>query len=87
MRQAPLPTRRSAYVAAFAGLVATVACVLYPEAAFEASLEGLMLWFEVVLPALLPFFTMAEILMGLGVIHFVGVLLEPLMRPCGTATP
>lgn len=81
MRQAPLPTRRSAYVAAFAGLVATVACVLYPEAAFEASLEGLMLWFEVVLPALLPFFTMAEILMGLGVIHFVGVLLEPLMRP------
>src|SRR5690606_20476877 len=54
---------------------------MYPEAAFEASLDGLKLWFEIVLPALLPFFTMAEILMGLGVIHAVGVLLEPLMRP------
>ena len=75
------PSRRSSYLAAFMGLLATVAFVAYPEAAFEASLEGLMLWFEVVLPALLPFFTMSEILMGLGVIHFVGVLLEPLMRP------
>lgn len=68
-------------MAAFVGLLATVSFVAYPEAAFEASFEGLVLWFEVVLPALLPFFTMSEILMGLGVIHFVGVLLEPLMRP------
>lgn len=59
----------------------TVAVVSYPEQAFDASLDGLRLWFDVVLPALLPFFTMAEILMGLGVIHAVGVLLEPLMRP------
>ena len=57
------PSRRSSYLAAFAGLLATVAFVAYPEAAFEASFEGLMLWFEVVLPALLPFFTMSEILM------------------------
>lgn len=80
-RQATPPTRRSTYLAALTGLVATVSFVAYPEAAFKASLEGLMLWFEVVLPALLPFFTMSEILMGLGVIHFIGVLLEPLMRP------
>src|SRR5690606_11977117 len=30
---------------------------------------------------LLPFFAMSDILMGLGVIHAVGVLLEPVMRP------
>lgn len=49
--------------------------------AFQASLDGLKIWFDIVLPALLPFFAMAEILMGLGVVHFIGVLLEPLMQP------
>lgn len=74
-------SQRSPILAAAAGLIITVAVVRFPEAAFSASLDGLHLWFEVVLPALLPFFAMADILMGLGVIHAVGVLLEPLMRP------
>ncbi|HHY09701.1 MAG TPA: sporulation integral membrane protein YlbJ [Firmicutes bacterium] len=62
-------------------LVITIIIVVYPEAAFRASLDGLKLWFEIVLPALLPFFIMADLLMGLGVVHFIGALLEPLMRP------
>ena len=65
--------------------VGAVACVfsmvLYPAAAFESALRGLELWWGIVFPALLPFFIGAELLMGLGVIHFMGVLLEPLMRP------
>lgn len=59
----------------------TLLIVAYPDISFQASLEGLKLWFEVVLPALLPFFIMAELLMGLGVVHFLGTLLEPIMRP------
>lgn len=66
--------------AAFA-LLLTVLVVAYPKDALEASTFGLKLWFDVVFPALFPFFTMSEILMGLGVIRFVGVLLEPAMRP------
>ncbi len=64
-------------------LVATVTVIIvfYPEIAFRASLDGLKLWFEIVLPALLPFFVMADLLMGLGVVHFVGSLLEPIMKP------
>lgn len=69
------------YLAAVAGLGITLAVIRFPQEAFEASLEGLKLWFEVVLPALLPFFAMSEILMGIGLIHAVGVFLEPLMRP------
>ncbi len=76
-----ISSQRSPLLAAAAGLIITVSVVRYPEAAFSASLDGLRLWFDVVLPALLPFFAMADILMGLGVIHAVGVLLEPLMRP------
>lgn len=58
-----------------------VALIMYPETAFQSSLEGLKIWWEVVFPALLPFFVASEILMGFGVVHFLGVLLEPLMRP------
>ena len=28
-----------------------------------------------------PFFAMSEIMIGLGVVHFMGVLVEPIMRP------
>ncbi|MBO8162382.1 MAG: sporulation integral membrane protein YlbJ [Brevibacillus sp.] len=61
------------------GLVVTL--VANPETSFQAALRGLNIWWEVVFPALLPFIVLSEILMGIGVIHFVGVLLEPLMRP------
>ncbi|WP_054949927.1 sporulation integral membrane protein YlbJ [Numidum massiliense] len=58
-----------------------VSIVLNPEVAFQSSLKGLKVWWEVVFPALLPFFIASEILMGFGVVHFLGVLLEPFMRP------
>lgn len=69
------------YFAGFFTLIVTLALITYPEAAFEASLEGLRLWLEVVFPAVLPFFIMAEILIGLGVVHFIGTFLEPVMQP------
>ena len=74
-------TRWSTRFQAALAVLLTVTIVRYPQVAFHASLEGLEIWFDIVLPALLPFFAMSEILMGLGVVHFMGVLLEPLMRP------
>ena len=59
----------------------TILMLAFPDESFKASLAGLKLWFDIVLPALLPFFAMADILMGLGVVHFMGALLEPFMRP------
>lgn len=58
-----------------------VILVMYPEQAVKSSLRGLHIWWDVVFPALLPFFITAEMMMGFGVVHFLGVLLEPLMRP------
>lgn len=69
------------YFTALAATTVTVAMIFYPEEAFEAAVEGLEVWWEIVFPALLPFFICAELLMALGVVHFTGVLLEPLMRP------
>jgi sporulation integral membrane protein YlbJ len=55
--------------------------ILFPEQVFHSSLKGLKIWWDVVLPALLPFFIASEIMLGFGMVHFFGVLLEPLMRP------
>lgn len=59
-----------------------VFCMIrYPQTAFDSALRGLKIWWEVVFPACLPFMILSEMMMGFGVVHFVGVLLEPLMRP------
>lgn len=67
-------------IAGFAVLI-TVCMVIYSEQSFNAAVAGLKIWWEVVFPALLPFVLLCELLMGLGVVHAMGVLLEPLMRP------
>lgn len=71
------------FTLSLACLVVLVAAsmILYPEPSFQAAARGLSVWWEVVLPALLPFFIAAELLMGMGVVHFMGVLCEPIMRP------
>ncbi|HON42052.1 MAG TPA: sporulation integral membrane protein YlbJ [Bacillota bacterium] len=59
----------------------TIAIIALPEVSFRASLDGLRVWWDIVFPALLPFFIASDTLMGLGVVHYIGALLEPLMRP------
>ncbi|WP_369902918.1 sporulation integral membrane protein YlbJ [Bacillus manliponensis] len=59
----------------------TISLILHPRAALEASVRGLHIWWEVVFPSLLPFFIVSELLINLGVVAFIGILLEPLMRP------
>ena len=69
------------YFPALIAVMLTIGMVQYPKEAFEASLSGMAVWWNIVFPALLPFFVFAQILIGLGVVHFLGVLLEPVMRP------
>ena len=53
----------------------------HPGASLSASLRGGAVWWDVLFPALFPFFVMAELMLGFGVVHFFGTLLDPLMRP------
>ncbi|MGD0621226.1 MAG: nucleoside recognition domain-containing protein [Thermacetogeniaceae bacterium] len=55
--------------------------IRYPVAALAAAHRGLLTWWEIVLPSLLPFFIVSELLMGLGFVSLLGRLLEPVMRP------
>jgi len=66
---------------AFSAIALVFSLIAFSQISFEAAVRGLKIWWEVVFPSTLPFIVLSEILMGLGVVHFVGVLLEPLMRP------
>ncbi|MEI0739907.1 nucleoside recognition domain-containing protein [Paenibacillus sp. JTLBN-2024] len=64
-----------------AGALALVAAIVSsPSPAFQASLQGLKLWWQIVFPALLPFLVLSEILTAYGFIHALGTWLEPLMK-------
>lgn len=62
-------------------LIVILWMVSSPKLAFDAALQGLSVWWNIVFPALLPFFIGSELLFGLGFVNLLGGLLEPLMRP------
>ncbi|MDW7673594.1 MAG: sporulation integral membrane protein YlbJ [Bacillota bacterium] len=55
--------------------------IINPKLIFDAALDGLSTWTTILIPALFPFFVMANLLMRLGVINFLAVFLDPIMRP------
>jgi sporulation integral membrane protein YlbJ len=61
--------------------ILTLFMIINPRETVYAAGEGFALWYSVIVPALLPFFIVAELLVSLGFAHFLGVLLEPVMRP------
>lgn len=69
------------YFWVFCVLGLVVSMIVFPVDVFNSAKTGLKAWWEIVFPALLPFFIAAELLMGFGIVHFMGILLEPVMRP------
>ncbi|WP_106766122.1 nucleoside recognition domain-containing protein [Paenibacillus faecalis] len=63
-----------------AAFLLVLAVVSAPESAFQASLQALKLWWNIVFPALLPFLVLIEIIIAYGWAHGVGILLNPFMR-------
>lgn len=55
--------------------------ILYPDEFIKTAREGLSLWLNNVFPSLFPFFVVSQLLLGLGVVNFVGTMFEPIMRP------
>jgi sporulation integral membrane protein YlbJ len=53
----------------------------HPKPGFEAALQGIGIWWDILFPALFPFLVISELLLGFGMVHFLGTLLDPLMRP------
>lgn len=62
-------------------LCTTAMMLLYPQAAYQGACRGLETWSVHLVPSLLPFFIVADLLLSMGFVRFLGVLLEPIMRP------
>ncbi len=54
---------------------------LFPEQTISSALQGVSIWWDVLFPALFPFFVISELLLGFGLVHFIGGLFDPMMRP------
>lgn len=62
-------------------LVVTVFMLVSPRETVASASFGFKLWYSTVLPALFPFFVVAELLVSLRFVHYLGIWLEPIMRP------
>src|SRR5690554_4502358 len=69
------------YATACLSVVLVLFIVLFPKESLDAASRGINTWFNIVFPALLPFFIGAELLIGTGAVAFMGTLLQPLMKP------
>ncbi|WP_240419192.1 sporulation integral membrane protein YlbJ [Paenibacillus periandrae] len=69
------------YVIGVMAVVLLVSMLFFPAQALHASLKGLSIWWDILFPALLPFLVISEMMLGLGIVHFFGMLLDPIMRP------
>lgn len=61
-------------------MLLVVAVVLSPKEAFDASIQGLDIWWKIIFPAMLPFLMLSQMLTAFGFTDALGVLLGPLMR-------
>lgn len=77
--------KKAAWLPGF--IIPTLVClfnvflIAYPQEVLSAAREGLGLWFNNVLPSLLPFIIATNILTGMGFVRFLGTLLSPVMVP------
>jgi len=59
----------------------TIFMIVEPSVSMGAAHKGLTLWWQTVVPALLPFFIVSELLIRLQIIRYIGKWLTPLMQP------
>ncbi|PLT35538.1 sporulation integral membrane protein YlbJ [Bacillus sp. V5-8f] len=76
-----VPSKFKSIILAMIITTLAVSLISFPQESVDASRRGLEMWWEIVFPSLLPFFIICEILISFGVVGFLGVILEPLMKP------
>lgn len=54
--------------------------ILFPQASLEGAQKGLLLWFNTVLPTLLPFMIVSNLLVEMEIAHALGKFLYPMFK-------
>lgn len=81
LKEADMKSQVKSFILALFTILFAILLIKYPDQALSASIRGLNMWWEIVFPSLLPFFIISELMIGFGVVTFIGVLFEPIMRP------
>jgi sporulation integral membrane protein YlbJ len=68
------------FLIGMAAILTVLTILLYPSNTLEASTQGLRVWWNMVFPALLPFFILCDIVIAYGISHALGILIDPLLR-------
>lgn len=55
--------------------------LFFPSQVFDGASEGLLLWFEIILPTLLPFMVVTSLLVQTDVMFYISKLLSPVLSP------
>lgn len=61
--------------------------LLKPKETFDGASEGLLLWFQIVLPTLLPFIIITNLLVSTNTMQYITKLLSPVLSPLFQTSP
>lgn len=61
------------------GLLAAMLC--FPQTVIRGAANGLLLWYRTVLPTLLPFLILSQLLIASGLVRLLGKVLAPFLKP------
>ena len=66
----------------FSGLIIFfLAMLIFPKETFRGASYGLLLWFQTVLPSLLPFAILSNVLIETNALHYISTYLHPFLYP------
>lgn len=61
--------------------------LFYPEETFRGASDGLLLWFQIILPTLLPFIIITNLLVSTNTLYYISRLVSPVISPIFQTSP
>ena len=55
--------------------------LFFPKATLAGAADGLLLWFQMILPTLLPFMILSNLLLQTNAIYYISCALKPILQP------
>lgn len=57
-----------------------ISLIIVPQYAFNSAKEGLLLWFNIIIPSLLPFIIISNLIIKLGLVKYISAIFSPIMK-------
>ncbi|TCK98320.1 sporulation integral membrane protein YlbJ [Natranaerovirga hydrolytica] len=71
---------KKSYLIYISIFVVLLSLILFPKYTFEAATEGLLLWANIIVPSLLPFIIVSNLIIHLNLVKYISFFFKPIMR-------